>query len=79
MAIDINKNIIHFPGATDPAPEPEIPASVDPFTAIVESLGRSLMDTVGDMTVGEALEQLARMPAKAVLRDIFGLNNDQGG
>jgi hypothetical protein len=63
-------NIFRFPGAPDPAPESDQPTSADPF-ALLENFGRALMDVVGDMTVGEALEQLSRQPAKAILGAIF--------
>lgn len=69
-------NIFRFPGAPEPTPKPERPTNTDPF-ALLNNLGRALIASVGDMTVGEALEKLARQPAKTVLRDIFGDVGDE--
>lgn len=63
-------NIFRFPGAPEPTPQPEQPGIPDPFAAL-ENVGRSLINLVGDMTVGQALEQLSRQSAKDILAMLF--------
>jgi hypothetical protein len=61
--------VIPFPGF-QPKPE-DIPDPIAESLAAAEVFGQSLIAAVGDRTVGEALEQLARQPAKDILEQIF--------
>lgn len=65
--------------AVIPFPEPDQPKSL-PQNSILgidpTQILAPLIDAFGDMTVGEALEELAKMPMKDMLRDLFGIGGE---
>lgn len=63
--------VIPFPAASEPEPEPAaVPPPLDLF-APLDAMVHNLIEICGDKTVGEALEDLMKMPAKDVLKGLL--------